>query len=94
MNYLNCAPSPQSKSTAILDTGCTVHFLIANAPCKEKQVAGPPLEFRLPYDAVIAYTHTTTLDLPSLSTAAIQAHILPGLAEHSLLGVEPGTEQN
>jgi hypothetical protein len=36
MNYLNCTPSPQSQSTAILDSGCTAHFLLAKAHCKKK----------------------------------------------------------
>jgi hypothetical protein len=35
----------------------------------------------------IASTHTATLNLPSLPHAARQAHILPGLDQHSLLSV-------
>jgi hypothetical protein len=40
---------------------------------------------RIPNGAIIALTHTATLNLPSLTHAARQAHILPGLAQHSLL---------
>jgi hypothetical protein len=46
-----------------------------------------PLEVRLPNDATIASTHTETLDLPSFPNSARQAHILPGLYQHSLLYV-------
>jgi hypothetical protein len=38
-------------------------------------------------DLFIASTHTDTLDLPSLPMEARQAHILPGLVQHSLLSV-------
>jgi hypothetical protein len=33
------------------------------------------------------HQHTATLNLPSLTHAARQAHILPGLAQHSILSV-------
>jgi hypothetical protein len=87
MSYIDCTPSPHSNSTAILDSVCTAHFLIANDNCKNKQLAQFPLEVRMPNGAVIASTHTATLDLPSFPTAARQAHILPGLVQHSLLSV-------
>jgi hypothetical protein len=87
MNYLNCTPSPQSHSTALLDSGCTAHFLKANTHCKNKELTQTPLEVHLPNGATIALTHTATLDLPSLPNAARQAHILPELAQHSLLSV-------
>jgi hypothetical protein len=41
----------------------------------------------LPNGATIASPHTATLKLPSLPHAARQAHILPGLYQHSLLSV-------
>jgi hypothetical protein len=89
MHYLNFIPSPQSQSTALLDLGCTVYFLIANANAhfKNKVLTQTPLEVFLPNGATIASTHTATLNLPSLPNAARQAHILPGLDQHSLLSV-------
>jgi hypothetical protein len=60
---------------------------MANDHCKNKQLAEYLLEVRLPNGAVIASIHTANLDLPSLPTAASKAHILPGLAQHSLLSV-------
>jgi hypothetical protein len=87
MNYLNFTPSQLSQSTALLDSGCTAHFLLANAKCTNKVLAETPLEVCLPNGATIASTHTETLNMPSLPHAARQAHILTGLAQHSLLYV-------
>jgi hypothetical protein len=42
---------------------------------------------RLPNGAAIASMHTETLNIPSLPHAARKAHILPGVAQHSLLSV-------
>jgi hypothetical protein len=87
MNYLNFTPSIPSQSTALLDSGCTAHFLLANAKCSNKIPAATPLAVCLPTDDTIASTHTATLNMPSLPRVARQAHILPGLAQHSLLSV-------
>jgi hypothetical protein len=70
-----------------LDSGCNAHFLIANAHFKNKVLTQTPLEVRLPNGAAIASAHTATLNLPSLPHAARQAHILSGLAQHSLLSL-------
>jgi hypothetical protein len=61
--------------------------LISNAHFKNKVLTQTPLEVLLPNGATIASTHTATLDLPSFPNAAMKAHILPGLAPHSLLSV-------
>jgi hypothetical protein len=88
MNYLNGTPSPQSHSAFLLDSGCNAHFFIVNAHCKNnKKTTQTPLEFHLPNGSTIASTHAANLDLPSFPNAASQAHILPGLAQHSLLYV-------
>jgi hypothetical protein len=87
MNYLNFTPSIPSQSTALLDSGCTAHFLLDNAKCTNKLLAETPLEVRLPNGATIASTHTATLNKNSFPHAARQAHILPGLDQHSLLYV-------
>jgi hypothetical protein len=87
MNYLNFTPSIPSQSTALLDSGCNAHFLLANAKCSNKIPTATPLAVRLPNGDTIATTHTATLNMLSLPRAARQAHILPGLAQHSLLSV-------
>jgi hypothetical protein len=87
MNYLNCTPSPQSNSTALLDSGCTAHLFISNAHCKKKLLTQSPLEVCLTNGAIIASTHTANFDLPSFPSESRQAHILHGLAHHPLLYV-------
>jgi hypothetical protein len=67
MNYLNFTPSPSpsppSQSTALLDSGCTAHFLLANAKFTNKVFAETLFEVRLPNGATIASTHTVTLNI-------------------------------
>jgi hypothetical protein len=85
MSYLNFTPYQPSPCTALLGSGCTAHFLLANAKCSNKKSTTTPLAVRLPNGDTITSTHTATLNIPSLPQAAIQAHILLGLAQHSLL---------
>ncbi len=61
---------------AILDSGATSNFLTTGAfvAC-------------LPNCDQVRSTHTGTLDLPGLPSAARLAHIIPGLAYHSLISV-------
>jgi hypothetical protein len=87
MNYLNFTLSQSSQSTDLLDSGCNAHFLLANTKCTDKILAETPLEVCLPNGTTITSTHTVTMNTPSLPHAAIMAHILPGLAQHSLLYV-------
>jgi hypothetical protein len=87
MNYLNFTPSQPSPSTALLDSGCTAHFLLANAKCSNKKSTTTSLAVRLPNGDTVKSTHTATLNMPSLPHVSIQAHILPGLSQHSLLSV-------
>jgi hypothetical protein len=87
MNYLNFTPSMPSQSTALLDSGCTAHFILANAKCSNKIPTDTPLAVRLPNGDTITSTHTATLNMPSLQHTARHAYILPGLAQHSLLYV-------
>jgi hypothetical protein len=87
MNYLNFTPSQPSSCTALLDSGCTAYFIMENGKCSNKQYTTTPLEVRLPNGDTITSTHTATLNMPSLPQAARLAHILPGLAQHSLLSV-------
>jgi hypothetical protein len=70
-----------------LDSGCTGHFLLVNAPCLNKVKSRTPLTVRLPNGATIESSHTADLDIPELNTAASKAHFLPGMANRSLLSV-------
>jgi hypothetical protein len=75
------------KRWAILDSGATSHFLTTDAPATNIVPADVPLIARLSIGDKVQSTHTCTLDLPDLSAGAQAAHIIPGLASHSLLSV-------
>ena len=75
------------KEWAILDSGATSHFLIVEAPTRQRDVASDPLIVRLPDGARVKSTHTCELNLSQLPSGARIGHIIPGLASHSLLSV-------
>jgi hypothetical protein len=70
-----------------VDSGCTGHFLLVNAPCLNKVKSRTPLTVRLPNGATMDSSHTADLDIPELNAAASKAHVFPGMAHHSLLSV-------
>jgi hypothetical protein len=70
-----------------VDSGCTGHFLLVNAPCLNKVKSRTPLTVRLPNGDTVESSHTTELDIPELNAAASKAHVFPGMANHSLLSV-------
>jgi hypothetical protein len=83
-------PTPsllEPHETAILDSGCTGHFLLVNAPCLIKVKSQNPLTVRLPNGATMESTNTSALDIPELNKAASIAHILPGMLNHYLISV-------
>jgi hypothetical protein len=70
-----------------VDSGCTGHFLLVNTPCLNKVKSQTPLTVRLPNGATMESSHTADLDIPELNATASKAHVLPGMANHSLLSV-------
>jgi hypothetical protein len=70
-----------------VDSGCTGHFLLVNAPCLNKNETQTPLTVRLPNGATMESSHTADLDIPGLNAAASKAHVFPVMAHHSLLSV-------
>jgi hypothetical protein len=84
-----CRTPPLLKphETAILDSGCTGHFLLVNAPCLNKVKSQTPLMVRLPNGATMESSHTTALNIPELNAAASIEHVFAGMANHSLLSV-------
>jgi hypothetical protein len=70
-----------------MDSVCTGHFLLVNAPCLNKVKSRTPLTVRLPNGAIMESSHTAELDIPELNAAASKAHGFPGMANHSLLSV-------
>jgi hypothetical protein len=80
-------PLLEQHQTAIVDSGCTGHFLLVTAPCLNKVKSRNPLTVRLPNGATMESSHTADLYIPELNSAASKAHVFPGMAHHSLLSV-------
>jgi hypothetical protein len=80
-------PLLKSHETAIVDSGCTGHFLLVNAPCLNKVQSQTPLTVRLPNGATMESSHTADLDIPELNAAASKSHVFTGMANHALLSV-------
>jgi hypothetical protein len=77
----------EPHETAIVESRCTDHFLLVNAPCLSKVKSQNPLTVRLPNGATMDSTHTAALDVPELDKAASITHVSPGMANHSLISV-------
>jgi hypothetical protein len=75
------------KQWAILDSKATRHFLTTNAPTTNIVLAAVPLIAHLSNGDKVQLAHTCTLDLPDLPADAQVAHVIPGLASHSLLSI-------
>jgi hypothetical protein len=85
--YEVCQTPPLLKQheTTIVDSRCTVHFLLVNAPCLNKVKSWTPLMVHLPNGATMDSSHTAELDIPKLNAAASKAHVFPGMANHYLI---------
>jgi hypothetical protein len=80
-------PLLEQHETAIVDSGCTVHFLLVNALCLNKVRSRTPLTVRLPNGVTMESSHTAELDIPELNADAFKAHVHPGIDNHSFLSV-------
>jgi hypothetical protein len=80
-------PLLEQHETAIVDSGCTGHFLLVTAPCLNKVKSRNPLTVRLPKGATMESSHTADLDIPELNADASKVHVFPGMAHHYLLSV-------
>jgi hypothetical protein len=83
----NPPPLLKPHETAIVDSGCTGHFLLVNVPCLNKVKSQNMLTVRLPNGATMESSHTAELNIPELNTDASIVHVFPGMANHSLLSV-------
>jgi hypothetical protein len=72
---------------AILDSGATSNFLTTSIPITTVQNANKSIVAHRPNGNQVQTTHTCMFDLPELPAAAHLAHIIPGLALHSLISV-------
>jgi hypothetical protein len=80
-------PLLEQHQTAILDSGCTRHFILVTDPCLNKVISRNPLMVRLPNGATMESSHTADLDTPECNAAKSKAHVFPGMSHHSLLSV-------
>jgi hypothetical protein len=80
-------PLLEQHETEIVDSCCTGHFLLVNAPCLNKVKSRTPLTVRLPNGTTMESSYTTEFDIPELNAAASKAHFFPCMANHSLLSV-------
>jgi hypothetical protein len=78
-------PFFKQHETAIVDSGCTGHFLLVNAPCLNKVKSRTPVMVRLPNGATMESSHTAELDIPELNADVSKAHVFQGMANHSLI---------
>ncbi len=72
---------------SILDSGMTSHFLMTAALMTNMHPTNKPIIACLPNGERVHSTHTCTLDIPALPASAQHAHIIPGLASHSLISI-------
>ena len=79
--------SENLRNWAILDSGASSHFLLSKAPVVNKKIAETPLTVTLPNGDIVSSSHIAELNLPLLPKAARTAHVVPGLASHSLVSV-------
>jgi hypothetical protein len=77
----------ETSDTAILDSGCTIIFLSATAPCNNKQEAHVPLSVNMPNGTTIQSSHTCDLLLTDFPPQSRKTHILPGLVHNSIISV-------
>ncbi len=75
------------RAWAILDSGTTSHFLTTAAPMTNMHPTNKPIIAQLPNGKHVHSIHMCMLDIPALPASAQHAHIIPGLACHSLISV-------
>jgi hypothetical protein len=77
--FYDCRTPPLLKQhkTAIVDSGCTGHFILINALFLNKVKSQNPLTVRLPNGATMEPTHTAALDIPEFKKFASIAHVFP-----------------
>jgi hypothetical protein len=70
-----------------MDSGCTINFLSAAAPCSDTQASHVPLNVNMPNGTTTQSSHTCYLLLTGMPPQARPAHILPGILHNSLISV-------
>jgi hypothetical protein len=84
-NTLNLYKKPVAHKTAILDSGCSSHYLTRGAYCINKRNAHIPIRVKLPDGTTLSSSATADLACSTFKLRARSAHIINDLASHSLL---------
>jgi hypothetical protein len=84
-NNLNLYSIPVAHKTAIMDSGCSSHYLKRGAYCINKKQAHIPIKVRLPNGTTLYSSATADLVCTTFNDRARSAHIINDLASHSLL---------
>jgi hypothetical protein len=79
-------PHLPGPAIAIVDTGCTGHFIRPDIPHSKPTPMSAGLQVTLPNKTIMTATHTCKLYLPMIPEAAREAHIFPKLA-HPLVSI-------
>jgi uncharacterized GH25 family protein len=78
-------PLLEHHETAIINYGCSGHFLLINTPCHNKVKSQKPLILRLPNGDPMDSMHAASLDIPEMSQTASVAHAFLGMENQPLL---------
>ena len=93
-NTLVPALNPSADRRAIVESGCTSHFIGPDKPCVNKVPTEHGISVRLPNGETMQYTHTALLPFPQLLLAARRAHVFPGLQNKALLSIDQFCDSN
>ena len=87
--YLGKLLDNQDELTwACADSGCTSTICIPGTPLKNLRPTTKPIRLKAANGGWIETTHEGEIDIPGLPPAARKAHICPGLANMSLVGIK------
>ena len=77
----------EENKQGILNLGCSHHYLLLAAPYRNRRETRNPFRVTIPNGKAIESTHEGELKIEALPEATRHVHILPGLANHSLVSV-------
>jgi hypothetical protein len=85
--FEDCCTPPllNHHENGIVESGCTDHYVLINAPCRNKLKSISPLHVRFPNGVTIDSTHNASLNIPELSESASVAHFFSDMENTYLL---------
>jgi len=80
-------PASTSTTSVVADTGATGNFGTTDLPVINKRPTTKPIAIHTANGGIMYSTHEAELDFPDLPLAARHVHIVPALAEHTLISI-------